>query len=55
MARHQLTKDERKKGFRNAVFNVQVKHGLEFNQAVCWLKNKIGWQSPAERRRKSAG
>ena len=48
MARHQLTREDRvkggKAGFRAAVFAVQCEHGLDFNQAVCWLKRKIGWQ-----------
>jgi len=35
--RHQLTREERQKGFRNAVFSIQNKHGLDFNQAVQWL------------------
>jgi hypothetical protein len=35
--RHELTTEDRKKGFRNAVFAVQCRHGLDFNQAVQWL------------------
>lgn len=45
--RHQLTEEERlrggKNGFRAAVLKVQIEHGLEFNEAVQWLKRKIGW------------
>ena len=48
MSRHKLTKEERvkggKAGFRAAIFKVQTEHGLEFNEAVCWLKRKIGWR-----------
>jgi len=35
--RHQLTREERQKGFRNAIASVQERHNLEFNQAVQWL------------------
>jgi len=45
--RHLLTREERcrggRAGFRAAVLKVQIEHGLEFNEAVCWLKRKIGW------------
>ena len=48
--RHKLTKEELRRGgengFRAAVFKVQTEYNLEFNDAVCWLKRKIGWQSP---------
>lgn len=47
--RHQLTREERvrggKAGFRSAVLKVQIDHGLGFNEAVCWLKRKIGWRN----------
>ena len=46
--KHTLTSEERsrggKNGFRAAIFKVQCEYGLEFNDAVCWLKRKIGWQ-----------
>jgi len=46
--RHQFTREERvrggKAGFRSAVLKVQIEYNLEFNQAVCWLKRKIGWK-----------
>ena len=46
--RHLLTHEERvrggQNGFRAAVLAVQVEHSLEFNEAVCWLKRKIGWR-----------
>lgn len=51
--RHILTTEERKRGgragFRAAVFQVQVRYNLEFNEAVCWLKRKIGWVSAGQR------
>lgn len=46
--RHELTREERvrggKAGFRAAVLAVQLEYNLEFNEAVCWLKRKIGWK-----------
>jgi len=51
--RHQFTKEECQKGgkagFRAAIFSVQVRYNLEFNEAVCWLKRKMGWQSPGKK------
>lgn len=48
MKRHIFTREEcvrgGKAGFRAAVFKVQSEHKLEFNDAVCWLKRKIGWR-----------
>ena len=48
MSPHKFTKEECSKGgkagFRAAIFKVQTKYGLEFNEAVCWLKRKIGWR-----------
>ena len=41
LMRHQLTKEERQRGFRAAVFAVQIKHNLDFNEAVQWLMRKI--------------
>lgn len=53
--RHQLTHEDRikggKAGFRAAVFKAQSERGLEFNEAVCWLKRKIGWGSGNEKSR----
>lgn len=59
--RHQLTKEERKRGFREAVASVQERHGLDFNQAVQWLlrrsASKAGyngnWQAYREARKES--
>lgn len=50
--RHQFTKEERQKGFRNAVLNVQVRYKLDFNTAVQWLMRRISpngdWQAVRE-------
>lgn len=47
MARHIFTREERQRGFRNAVEAVQIRHGLDFNDAVQWLlrrsANKAGY------------
>jgi len=52
--KHQFTLEERRRGgeagFRAAIAKVQYERNLEFNDAVCWLKRKIGWKSPAEMR-----
>ena len=40
MSRHELTREERQKGFRNAVFSVQERYELDFNHAVQWLLRK---------------
>ena len=45
MARHTLTKEDRQKGFRNAIEAVQIKHGLDFNEAVQWLLRKSARQA----------
>jgi hypothetical protein len=49
---HEFTHEERvrggRAGFRAAVFKVQCDYNLEFNDAVCWLKRKIGWRSKDE-------
>jgi len=52
--RHQLTKEDRRKGFENAVLQVQIKYGLEFNEAVQWLMRRISpngnWQAVRKER-----
>jgi hypothetical protein len=40
MARHILTKEDRQKGFRNAVQSLQVRYNIGFNQAVQYLLRK---------------
>lgn len=46
--KHLLTTQERvrggQNGFRAAVLKVQDEYHLDFNEAVCWLKRKIGWK-----------
>jgi len=53
-SRHIFTAEECRRGgqlgFRAAIASVQDRHNLEFNDAVCWLKRRIGWKSPAEMR-----
>ena len=53
MPRHILTREERKRGgqagFRKAVENVQGRYMIDFNDAVCWLKRRIGWQPKSKR------
>ena len=53
--RHKFTPEERsnggKAGFRAAVAKVQEREGTDFNEAVQWLKRKIGWKKPSELRK----
>jgi len=50
--RHRFTPEECKKGgeagFRAAVASVQERYNLEFNDAVQWLKRRIGWMTPGK-------
>jgi hypothetical protein len=39
--RHVFTKEERQRGFRNAVLSIQERHGLGFNEAVQFMKRKF--------------
>lgn len=51
--RHKLTKADRQKGFRNAVWSLQVRYNVDFNQAVQWLLRKgrgLRWNESNERR-----
>jgi hypothetical protein len=59
MPRHVLTTEDRQKAFRNAVFAIQVRYGLDFNRAVQYVlrrsARKAGfdgdWQAYREARK----